>query len=152
MGMGLGTILSLLSIVTRTLGFSSSESCPEISNSVNMASPNNERTFIMIKPDGVHRGLLGDIIKRFEQKGFKLLAMVWEGLNVVKTGRVMLGETNPKDSAPGTIRGDYCIHVGRNICHGSDAVESAQKEIKLWFKDEELVSWEPASMKWIYED
>ncbi|TRY73235.1 hypothetical protein TCAL_02560 [Tigriopus californicus] len=150
---------------------------------------NQERTFIMIKPDGVHRGLLGDIIKRFEQKGFKLvamkfqqasqehlekhyedlkgrpffnglvkymasgpvLAMVWEGLNVVATGRVMLGETNPKDSKPGTIRGDFCIQVGRNICHGSDAVESAQKEIALWFKPEDLVDWSPAAMSWIYE-
>jgi len=150
---------------------------------------NQERTFIMIKPDGVHRGLVGDIIKRFEQKGFKLvamkfqqasvahlekhyadlkekkffpglvkymasgpvLAMVWEGLNVVKTGRVLLGETNPAASAPGTIRGDYAVHVGRNICHGSDAVESAQHEIGLWFKPEDLVEWSPASMSWIYE-
>jgi len=64
-----------------------------------------------------------------------VVCMVWEGENVVKTGRVMLGETNPKDSAPGTIRGDFCIHVGRNICHGSDAVESAKKEIELWFPD-----------------
>merc|ERR1719438_305806 len=147
-----------------------------------------ERTFIMIKPDGVQRGLVGDIIKRFEQKGFKLVAMkfmqaseehlrkhyadlserpffpglvkymasgpvvpmVWEGLNVVKTGRVMLGETNPKDSKPGTIRGDFAIQVGRNICHGSDAVESAQKEIKLWFSDEELTSWQPAAIDWVY--
>ena len=54
-----------------------------------------------------------------------VVPMVWEGLNVVKTGRVMLGETNPAASAPGTIRGDFCIQVGRNICHGSDAVESA---------------------------
>ena len=80
-----------------------------------------------------------------------VLAMVWEGLNVVKTGRVMLGETNPKDSAPGTIRGDFCIQVGRNICHGSDAVESANKEIDLWFKKEELVDWNPNAMAWIYE-
>merc|ERR1712126_140404 len=147
-----------------------------------------ERTFIMIKPDGVQRGLVGDIIKRFEQKGFKLVAMkfmqaseehlrkhyadlserpffpglvkymasgpvvpmVWEGLNVVKTGRVMLGETNPKDSKPGTIRGDFAIQVGRNICHGSDAVESAEKEIKLWFSDEELTSWKPAAIDWVY--
>lgn len=143
----------------------------------------------MIKPDAVQRGLVGDIIKRFEQKGFKLvamkfqqatvehlekhyadlakkpffpglvkymasgpvLAMVWEGLNVVKTGRVLLGETNPADSKPGTIRGDFCIQVGRNICHGSDAVESAQHEIGLWFKPEELVDWEPAALTWIYE-
>jgi nucleoside-diphosphate kinase len=60
--------------------------------------------------------------------------MVWEGLNAVKTGRVMLGATNPADSAPGTIRGDLCVQVGRNIIHGSDSVESANKEIALWFK------------------
>merc|ERR1711910_130562 len=151
---------------------------------------NKERTFIMLKPDAVHRGLVGDIIKRFEQKGFKLVAMkfmqaseellkehyadlsskgffpglvkymasgpvvpmVWEGLNVVKTGRVMLGATNPADSAPGTIRGDFCIQVGRNICHGSDAIDSAAKEIALWFKDEELVKWDPNGMTWVYED
>ncbi|XP_032900589.1 nucleoside diphosphate kinase B isoform X2 [Amblyraja radiata] len=114
-------------------------------------SGSKERTFIAVKPDGVQRGIVGDIIKRFEQKGFKLVAMkflkaskallekhycelsdkpfypklveymnsgpvvamVWEGLNVVKTGRVMLGETNPADSKPGTIRGDFCIQVGR---------------------------------------
>merc|ERR1712076_95464 len=149
---------------------------------------NKERTFITLKPDAVHRGLVGDIIKRFEQKGFKLVAMkfmqaseellkehyadlsskgffpglvkymasgpvvpmVWEGLNVVKTGRVMLGATNPADSAPGTIRGDYCIQVGRNICHGSDAVDSAAKEIALWFKGDELTSWTPAAIDWVY--
>ena len=81
-----------------------------------------------------------------------VVPMVWEGLNVVKTGRVMLGETNPAASAPGTIRGDYCIQVGRNICHGSDAPESAAKEIALWFKDEELVKWDPVAMNWVYED
>merc|ERR1712058_148035 len=126
-----------------------------------------------IKPDGVQRGLVGEIIKRFEAKGFKLVAirmmepgeahlrehyadlsarpffpglvsymasgpvvaMVWEGENVVKTGRVMLGETNPRDSKPGTIRGDLCITVGRNIIHGSDSVESANHEIGLWFPE-----------------
>lgn len=81
-----------------------------------------------------------------------VVPMVWEGLNVVKTGRKMLGETNPADSAPGTIRGDLCIQVGRNIIHGSDSVESAKKEISLWFKPEELVSWNPASQPWVYED
>merc|ERR1712129_134119 len=149
-----------------------------------------ERTFIMIKPDGVQRGLVGEIISRFEKKGFRLVAMkvmqasvehlekhyadlsskgffrglvtymasgpvcamVWEGLNAVKTGRVMLGETNPAASAPGTIRGDFSIQVGRNMCHGSDAVESANKEIALWFKDEELVKWDPVTMGWVYED
>ena len=81
-----------------------------------------------------------------------VVPIVWEGLNVVKTGRVMLGETNPAASAPGTIRGDFGIQVGRNICHGSDAVESANKEIALWFKDEELVKWDPITLSWVYED
>ena len=79
-----------------------------------------------------------------------VVPMVWEGLNVVKTGRVMLGETNPRDSAPGTIRGDFCIQVGRNICHGSDSVESANKEINLWFTEEELLSWNPVTIDWVY--
>ncbi|KAJ8283891.1 hypothetical protein COCON_G00027410 [Conger conger] len=147
-----------------------------------------ERTFIAIKPDGVQRGLVGEIIKRFEQKGFKLVgmkllhaseellqehysehkdrpfyaglvdfmhsgpvvAMVWEGLNVVKTGRVMLGETNPADSKPGTIRGDFCILVSRNIIHGSDSVESANTEIGRWFQPEELVSYQKCADCWIY--
>merc|ERR1711973_661248 len=128
----------------------------------------DERTFIMIKPDGVQRGLVGEIIKRFEQKGFQLVAMkfmqadeellkqhyadlsskpffpglikymgsgpvvpmVWQGTGVVKTGRVVLG---------------------RNICHGSDAVESAQKEIALWFKPEELTKYVPCGHPWVYE-
>merc|ERR1712051_310 len=163
------------------------QSCLKI---LKIMSANNERTFIMLKPDAVHRGLVGDIIKRFEQKGFKLVAMkfmqaseellkehyadlskkgffpglikymgsgpvvpmVWEGLNAVKTGRVMLGATNPADSAPGTIRGDLCVQVGRNMCHGSDAVDSAAKEIALWFKEEDLVTWDPVAEKWVYED
>ena len=81
-----------------------------------------------------------------------VVPMVWEGLNVVKTGRIMLGETNPAASLPGTIRGDYAVQVGRNICHGSDSVESANHEIKLWFKDEELTKYDPVSSDWIYED
>lgn len=150
---------------------------------------NQERTFIMVKPDGVHRGLVGEIIKRFEQRGYKLVAlkfvhaskehlekhyadlsskpffpglikymssgplvpMVWEGVDAVKTGRVMLGETNPLASKPGTIRGDFCIQVGRNICHGSDSVESAEKEIALWFNTDDLIDWSPVSNPWIYE-
>lgn len=148
-----------------------------------------ERTYIMIKPDGVQRGLVGTIIGRFEQKGFKLVAlkqtspskdhlekhyedlkakpffpglieymtsgpvvaMVWEGMNAVATGRKMLGATKPFDSEPGTIRGDFAIDVGRNICHGSDSVESANKEIALWFKEEELNTWGDHSEKWVYE-
>ena len=147
-----------------------------------------ERTFIMIKPDGVQRGLVGDIISRFEKKGFKLVAlkleapgkakfeqhyadlsskgffaglvqyaasgpvvaMVWEGHNVVLTGRKMLGATRPDDSAPGTIRGDFAIDVGRNVIHGSDSVESANKEIALWF-GEQLTNWTSHSNSWVYE-
>ncbi|KAK9469222.1 nucleoside diphosphate kinase [Lipomyces arxii] len=80
-----------------------------------------------------------------------VLAMVWEGKNVVKTGRVLLGATNPADAVPGTIRGDYAIDVGRNVCHGSDSVDSAKKEIGLWFKKEEVVTYTPTIFKWIYE-
>ncbi|KAG9996111.1 nucleoside diphosphate kinase, partial [Aureobasidium melanogenum] len=142
----------------------------------------SEQTFIAIKPDGVQRGLIGPIISRFENKGFKLsaiklttpgqehlekhysdlsdkpffrglisymssgpiCAMVWEGRDAVKTGRTLLGATNPLASAPGTIRGDFAIDVGRNVCHGSDTVENAQKEIALWFKKDELNSWKLA--------
>ena len=149
-----------------------------------------ERTFIMLKPDAVQRGLVGEIIERFESRGFKLVAckfmlankdlltthyadlskkgffpelirymssgpvvpMVWEGLNAVKQGRVMLGATNPKDSDPGTIRGDLCIDVGRNVIHGSDSLESAAKEISLWFKPEELSKWRSAQVEWCYEE
>eukprot|EP00794_Sanderia_malayensis_P007409 gene7409-8229_t len=145
------------------------------------AMGNTDRTFIMIKPDGVERGLIADIIKRFEQRGYKLVAMkfvkpeaellqkhyadlkekpffpslmkyvgsgpvvamVWEGKDAVNTGRVMLGETNPLASKPGSIRGDYSIDIGRNICHGSDSNESAAKEIGLWFSEKELVDWTP---------
>ena len=130
---------------------------------------NTEQSFIMIKPDGVQRGLVSRILGRFEDRGFKLVALkmlspseellrehyqdlqskpffpgllkymlsgpvvatVWEGKDVVKTGRTILGATNPLASAPGTIRGDFALDVGRNVCHGSDSVESAQREISL---------------------
>ena len=143
----------------------------------------------MIKPDGVQRGLVGQIMSKFDQRGFKLVAMklaqpgkkrflehyadlkkkpfyqglceygasgpvccmIWEGENVVLTGRKLLGATKPFDSNPGTIRGDDCIDVGRNICHGSDSVESANKEIALWFKDEEICPWKNHSGPWVYE-
>ena len=77
--------------------------------------------------------------------------MVWEGKDAVKTGRKMLGATNPLASEPGTIRGDFCIDVGRNICHGSDSVESAEKEIALWFNKDELHCRKSHSHSWIYE-
>ena len=80
-----------------------------------------------------------------------VVAMVWEGNNAVLTGRKMLGATKPFDSAPGTIRGDYAIDVGRNIIHGSDAVESAIKEINLWFTEAELIAYKPSEEPWIYE-
>ena len=79
-----------------------------------------------------------------------VVAMVWEGKNAAKTGRVMLGATNPADSAPGTIRGDFALITGRNICHGSDSVESAEREIKLWFP-EGIQEWKSHSEPWIYE-
>ncbi|XP_034986692.1 nucleoside diphosphate kinase 3 isoform X2 [Zootoca vivipara] len=80
-----------------------------------------------------------------------VVAMVWQGLEVVKTARVMIGETNPADSKPGTIRGDFCIEVGKNVIHGSDSVESAQREILLWFRTDELACWEDSADHWIYE-
>ncbi|KUL92422.1 hypothetical protein ZTR_02261 [Talaromyces verruculosus] len=80
-----------------------------------------------------------------------IVAMVWEGRDAVKTGRTILGATNPLASAPGTIRGDYAIDVGRNVCHGSDSVENAKKEIALWFKEGEVISYKHSQFDWIYE-
>jgi nucleoside-diphosphate kinase len=148
-----------------------------------------ESTYVMLKPDAVQRGLVGEICERFEQKGFKLvgmkmvtatkkqlenhysdlvdkpffpgliqymsmgpvMAMVWEGDNVIKTARVMLGATKPKESEPGTIRGDLCIDVGRNICHASDSPDSALKEIALWFP-EGLSGYAHHSESWVFEN
>nr|XP_057904200.1 nucleoside diphosphate kinase A-like isoform X1 [Doryrhamphus excisus] len=153
------------------------------------STANMERTFIAVKPDGVQRGLCGDIIKRFEQRGFRLvaakfmqaseeqmkthyldlkdmpfyaglckymssgpiLAMVWEGRSIVKLARMMLGETNPADSKPGSIRGDLCIDIGRNIIHGSDTLDNAKREVNLWFKAEEMVDYAPCAQAWLYE-
>ncbi|WP_008315101.1 nucleoside-diphosphate kinase [Leptolyngbya sp. PCC 6406] len=148
-----------------------------------------ERTFIMIKPDGVQRGLVGDVIRRFEVKGFTLVglkllavsrelaeqhydvhrdkpffgglvefitsspvvAMVWQGDGVVASARKLIGATNPLSAEPGTIRGDFGVTIGRNLIHGSDAVETAQREIALWFQEGELAAWEPAIHGWLYE-
>jgi len=147
-----------------------------------------ERTFLMVKPDGVQRGLIGEIVSRFEKKGFKLVAaklmtvsrelaevhyaehrekpffeelvgfitsgpvfaMIWEGENVISVARQMMGKTNPADAAPGTIRGDYGISVGMNIIHGSDSPESAEREIKLWFREQDQISYEKTIDRWIY--
>ncbi len=80
-----------------------------------------------------------------------VLAMVWEGEDAVSVCRNMMGKTNPKESAPGTIRGDFGMQTGMNIIHGSDSVESAEREISIFFKPEELVSYERSADKWIYE-
>ena len=78
--------------------------------------------------------------------------MCWEGHNVVATGRQMLGATNPENSGPGTIRGDFGVRPGRNIIHGSDSPENGEREIGLWFADTELVEWCPAQQPWVYDD
>ncbi|MBD2328322.1 nucleoside-diphosphate kinase [Alkalinema sp. FACHB-956] len=148
-----------------------------------------ERTFVAVKPDGVQRGLVSEIIGRFEKKGFKLVglklmsvskelaeshydvhrerpffaglvefitsgpivAIVLEGDGVVAAARKIIGATNPLTAEPGTLRGDFGVNIGRNIIHGSDAIETAQREIALWFKEEELVSWTPTISPWLYE-
>ena len=148
-----------------------------------------ERTYLMEKPDGVQRGLVGEIMSRFEKKGLKLVAaklmvipketaekhyaehkdkkffpslisyitsgpvfaMVWEGENAVQVCRNIMGKTNPQESAPGTIRGDYCMVTGVNIIHGSDSPESAAREIGIFFRPEDLVDYKRDSDKWIYE-
>lgn len=146
-----------------------------------------ERTFVMVKPDGVQRGLVGEIVSRFEKKGLKLVggkvmnvsvevaekhyaehkekpffgelvsfitsspvfAFVLEGDNAIVIARAMMGKTNPVDALPGTIRGDYAISMGMNIIHGSDSLESANREIALWFRNDELVTYEKTIQKWI---
>uniref|UniRef100_A0A665UWE4 Nucleoside diphosphate kinase B n=1 Tax=Echeneis naucrates TaxID=173247 RepID=A0A665UWE4_ECHNA len=105
-----------------------------------------ERTLIAVKPDGVQRRLVGQIIQRFEQRGFKLVGLkmvqVWEGHNVVQTSRSMVGHTNPAEARAGTVRGDFSIHVSRNVVHASDSQEGAQREIQLWFQGKELLNWD----------
>lgn len=81
-----------------------------------------------------------------------VVAMVWEGDNAILGGRKMLGTTNPRDSAPGSIRGDYCVITGRNIIHGSDGPESAEHEINMWFTPEEVADHSLAAATWVYED
>ena len=148
-----------------------------------------ERTFVMVKPAGVHRGFIGEIISRLERKGLKIVgmkmtkistelakehyaehkekpffnnlvdfitsgpvvAMVVEGKNAIKVVRNLVGATNPAEAAPGTIRGDFGLDVGRNIVHASDSPSSAEREISLFFKPEEIVEYEKVDEKWIYE-
>merc|ERR1711924_508899 len=80
-----------------------------------------------------------------------IVAMCWEGKDVIKQGRQMLGQTQPLDSMPGSIRGDFSIHLGRNICHGSDGPDSAAHELGMWFKPDELHNWKKLSDDWVYE-
>lgn len=131
-----------------------------------------EKTFIMIKPDGVERGLIGEIIKRIEDKGFKIIeaklmtperevvenhyeehnekpffnelvefiihgkvmAMVVEGEESIRSMRNIIGDKDPTLALPGTIRGDFSYSTTENIIHGSDSEESADREISIWFK------------------
>merc|ERR1712098_331952 len=81
-----------------------------------------------------------------------VIGMVWEGFDVIKGGRSLVGATNPKDALPGSIRGDLCIQVGRNVVHGSDSPASAAKEIALWFKPEEIASWTATIDQWVHEN
>ncbi|WP_348610515.1 nucleoside-diphosphate kinase [Halobaculum rarum] len=152
----------------------------------------DERTFVMVKPDGVQRGLIGDIVSRFEQRGLKLVgakfmqidkelahehygehedkpffeglvefitsgpvfAMVWEGADATRQVRTMMGETDPAESPPGTIRGDFGLDLGHNVIHGSDHEDEGanEREIGLFFDEDELVDWDLDAADWVYED
>ncbi|MBP1631745.1 MAG: nucleoside-diphosphate kinase [Acidobacteria bacterium] len=130
-----------------------------------------QKTFVMVKPDGVRRGLVGEIISRFERKGLRLtrarmltidadlaarhyaehvgkpfypdlaafitsgpvVAMEWEGEEAVEVARTLMGVTDPKKAAPGTIRGDFGLVVTENVVHGSDSPASAERELGLFF-------------------
>ncbi len=148
-----------------------------------------ERTLILVKPDGVQRGLMGEIVLRFERRGLKLigmkfmqmsnelaqrhyavhrerpffndlvtyitsgpvLAMVWEGKEAVAAARATIGSTKPVEAAPGSIRGDYGMEIGRNLVHGSDSPENGIKEANLFFQPDELVAWSRTTEAWICE-
>ncbi len=148
-----------------------------------------ERTLVLVKPDGVQRGLAGEVITRLERRGLKLVgmklmqvsdelarqhygehvdrpffgglvsfitsspivAMVWEANNAVDIVRNTMGQTNPVSSAAGTIRGDLGIDIGRNLVHGSDSPESAEREVDLFFRPEEILCYERAVDSWINE-
>ncbi len=148
-----------------------------------------ERTLVLVKPDGVQRGLVGEVISRLERRGLKLaalklmlvddalarrhyaehlerpffpglaafitssplVAMVWEAVNAVSIVRQTMGETNPVNSPAGTIRGDLGIDIGRNLVHGSDGPESAEREISLFFAPGEILSYDRSLDPWITE-
>ncbi len=148
-----------------------------------------ERTFVAIKPDGVQRGLIGDVISRLERRGLKLVAirlmqvdedlagrhyaehvdrpffgslvsfitsgpivaMIWEANNAVALARQTMGATNPGEASPGTIRGDFGVDIGRNIVHGSDSPESAEREIGLFFGEDGGLEYTRSADQWIIE-
>jgi len=148
-----------------------------------------ERTLVLVKPDGVQRGLVGEVISRLERRGLRLvaakfmqvgrelaeahyavhkgkpfydgliayitsapvMAMVWEGPNAVAAVRQTMGATRPTEAAPGTIRHDFGLEIGRNLTHASDSPENGAKEVALWFRPEELVSWNRDLDRWIFE-
>jgi nucleoside-diphosphate kinase len=147
---------------------------------------NYQRTLVLIKPDAVQRGLIGEIIKRFETRGLQLIAMkleivdttfaekhygahvgkpfynglikyitsspviamVWEGSNAIEAVRQTVGATNPIEATPGTIRHDLSIITSRNLVHASDSIETAEKEIALWFKESEIFPWSRMHEDW----
>jgi nucleoside-diphosphate kinase len=148
-----------------------------------------ERTLVLVKPDGVQRSLIGEVILRLERRGLKLLAakflqvsqelaethysihkgkpfyeglidyitsapvmaMVWGGPNAVAAVRQTMGATRPTEAAPGSIRHDFGLEIGRNLTHASDTLENSEKEIALWFKPDELVEWKRGIDRWIFE-
>jgi nucleoside-diphosphate kinase len=148
-----------------------------------------EKTLVLVKPDGVQRGLIGEVIARLERRGLRLvgarflqvsqelaethyaihkgkpfydgliryitsapvMAMVWEGPNAVAAVRQTMGSTRPTEAAPGTLRHDFALEVGRNLTHASDTPENGLKEVDLWFKPEELVAWGRDVDAWIFE-
>ena len=148
-----------------------------------------ERTLVLVKPDGLQRGLIGEVISRLERRGLKLVglklmqvddalarkhygehvdrpffpglvdfitsapvvAMAWEAENAVEAVRNTMGQTNPAASPPGTIRGDLALDIGRNLVHGSDSPESAQRELALFFGTAELLDYTRSNDSWIKE-
>ena len=148
-----------------------------------------ERSLVLVKPDGVQRALIGEVISRFERRGLRLvgakfmqvsqdlakahyaehegkpfydglisyitsapvMAMVWEGPNAVAAIRQTVGSTKPVESAPGTIRHDFALEVGRNLIHASDKPETGVRETALWFQSAELVDWKREVDRWVFE-
>ena len=148
-----------------------------------------EKTLVLVKPDGVQRGLIGEVMSRLERRGLRMvgakfmavslnlaethyaihkgkpfyeglityitsapvMAMAWEGPSAVAAVRQTMGATRPTEAAPGSIRHDFALEVGRNLTHASDSVENGEAEVALWFKPSELILWERSTDPWIFE-